>query len=69
MTRITLLREQRGWSKAELARRAGLHPSQVGQFEAGRLVPYAGQLGKLAQALDWPLGKAEGLLDEVQATR
>jgi transcriptional regulator with XRE-family HTH domain len=66
MRKITLLREQRGWSKAELARRAGLHPSQVGQFEAGRLVPYAGQLSKLAEALGWSLGEAERLLDEVQ---
>jgi transcriptional regulator with XRE-family HTH domain len=66
MKRLTLARKVRGWSKAELARRAGLHPSQVGQFERGRLVPYAGQLAKLAGALDWPGAEAERLMEEVK---
>ena len=44
-------RNQRGWSRAELARRAGMHPSTVSLIESGRLVPYPSQLDKLAAAL------------------
>ena len=45
-------REARGWSKAELARRAGMHPATVGSIENGRLVPYPVQIEKLASALE-----------------
>lgn len=51
MLRITQLREARGWSKAELARRANLNAVTVGQIELGRMVPYPGQLAKLAAVL------------------
>ena len=51
MKNLTRLRVAKGWSKAELARRAHVHPSQVGLFESGRLVPYESQLVKLAAAL------------------
>ena len=52
MTALQRHREARGWSKAELARRAGLNASTVGSIENGRLRPYESQLRKLAQALD-----------------
>ncbi len=52
MKQITRLRLDRGWSKAELARRAQVHPSQIGLFESGRLLPYPSQLVKLAAALE-----------------
>jgi len=52
MKRLTHLRMARGWTKAELARRARVHPSQIGLFESGRLIPYEGQLAKLATALE-----------------
>lgn len=64
MRLLTIERERLGWSKAELARRAGLHPSQIGQFEAGRLLPYDGQLTKLARALEF--AGAPARLMEVQ---
>lgn len=51
---LTALRESKGWSKAELARRADLNASTVGQIEAGRLRPYPGQVAKLARALGVP---------------
>lgn len=51
MKRITRLRLDKEWSKAELARRAQVHPSQIGLFESGRLIPYPSQLIKLAAAL------------------
>jgi ribosome-binding protein aMBF1 (putative translation factor) len=62
MKLLTLMRERRGWSRAELARRADLHASQVGAFENGRLVPYAGQLSRLARALDFD-GNPSDLLE------
>jgi transcriptional regulator with XRE-family HTH domain len=50
LTRERLLR---GWSKAELARRARINQVTVGQIELGVLRPYASQLRKLAKALKW----------------
>lgn len=61
---LTRRRLELGWSKAELARRAGLHPSQIGQFESGRVQPYRGQLLKLAVALGVPENQAHRLLHE-----
>lgn len=58
-------RKRRGWSQAELARRARLHPAQVSLFEAGRLVPYPSQLQKLAAALGWPEAQAQDLMREI----
>jgi transcriptional regulator with XRE-family HTH domain len=52
MTRLEALRTSKCWSRAELARRAGLHPTTVGLIESGRLRAYPGQLEKLARALD-----------------
>lgn len=37
--RIAALREQRGWSQAELARRLNISPSTVGMYEQGRREP------------------------------
>lgn len=54
MKGLTSAREQKGWSQAELARRSGLHPSTISLLESGRLVPYPGQLTKLALALGVP---------------
>jgi ribosome-binding protein aMBF1 (putative translation factor) len=51
MKRLKSEREARGWSRAELARRARVNPSTVGLIEAGRFVPYRGQVAKLARAL------------------
>jgi transcriptional regulator with XRE-family HTH domain len=64
MTRLQALREERRWSRAELARRAGMHPATVGAIESGRLRPYPGQLAKLAAALGHPEGA-----DLLDATR
>jgi transcriptional regulator with XRE-family HTH domain len=57
------MRERRGWSKSELARRAGLNQTTVSAVESGRLIPYDTQLLKLAKALGVP--DPEALLDEV----
>jgi transcriptional regulator with XRE-family HTH domain len=54
---LTRLREARGWSKAELARRAKLNASTVGAIENGRVVAYEAQLKKLARALGIPVSE------------
>lgn len=49
---LTMLRESKGWSRSELARQSKLHPSQIGLFESGRMVPYESQLAKISAALE-----------------
>ena len=63
MKKLTQLRQARGWSKAELARRARLAEGHVGKIESGRLVPYEAQLRRLARVLDVPVAEAAALLD------
>lgn len=64
MKKLTELRQARGWSKAELARRAHLAEGDVGKIESGRLVPYEAQLRRLARVLDVPTAKATQWLAE-----
>jgi ribosome-binding protein aMBF1 (putative translation factor) len=49
---VRALREQRGWSQAQLAAAAGMTQSAVARFEAGGTVPSLRILDRLAQALD-----------------
>jgi ribosome-binding protein aMBF1 (putative translation factor) len=49
---VRALREQRGWSQAELARAAGMTQPAVARFEAGGTVPTLPVLERLANALD-----------------
>ena len=55
MTPLTLrladLRKRRGWSQAELARRAGVHNSVVNRAERGETTLTLATLEKLAKAL------------------
>ena len=62
--KLTELREARGWSRAELARHAGMHASDVGKIELGRMAPYPVQLLKLAKALGAEAIDLMGLDDE-----
>jgi ribosome-binding protein aMBF1 (putative translation factor) len=52
---VRALREQRGWSQTELARRAGMTQSAMARFEAGGTVPTLPVLERVAQALDMRL--------------
>jgi transcriptional regulator with XRE-family HTH domain len=56
-------RSRRGWSQAELARRAGMNASTVGLIESGRLLPYESQLLKLGRALGIPDAEVQTLLN------
>ena len=49
--RIALLRAEKGWSQAELARRIGVSTSAVGMYEQERREPSLGLLVRLAQEL------------------
>lgn len=49
---LTELREARGWSKSELARRSGIAVSHISNIEYGLKDPSATVLCKLAKALD-----------------
>jgi transcriptional regulator with XRE-family HTH domain len=62
--RLSEERALRGWSRAELARRAGINASTVGLIESGRLRPYPSQLLKLANALGISESEAHLLLEE-----
>ena len=64
---LSIERSRRGWSRAELARRAGLNASTVGLIESGRLQPYLRQLYKLANALGFPESEAHRLLEDTPA--
>jgi transcriptional regulator with XRE-family HTH domain len=49
--RVAELRKRRGWSQAELARRAGIHNSVVNRAERGETAMTLATLEKLAKAL------------------
>lgn len=52
---LTVQRQKRGWSIAELARRSGLSEAAISLIESGdRKAPSARTLMKLAAAFGWP---------------
>jgi transcriptional regulator with XRE-family HTH domain len=66
MRRIEAERRKQKLSQSSLSRLAGMHATTVGQIEKGYIgKPYPSQLMKLARALNWPVERAEELLEEV----
>jgi ribosome-binding protein aMBF1 (putative translation factor) len=61
--RLTREREARGFSRAELARRAKMSPSDISLIESHRFIPYTRQLRKIARALGWRIADAHRLLE------
>jgi transcriptional regulator with XRE-family HTH domain len=53
--RVRSLRERKGWSQSELARRAGIGVSTLSEIEAGQSAPRLDTLVALAHALGAPL--------------
>ncbi len=49
--KMTLERQRRGWTRAELARRVGMDAAAVSRIERGLAVPYPSQREKLAKKL------------------
>lgn len=62
--RLKREREKRGWTRAELARRAGMSAGDVGKIEAERTKPYDSQLAKIAKALGIRQSEASSLINE-----
>lgn len=56
------LREERGWSKADLAKRASLDPSSITRFEQGNRHPDRDTVLLLAGAMALPLVDRDRLL-------
>lgn len=65
MIALKLERLLRGWSQAELGRRAHLNSNTISLIESGRFQPYDSQLRKITQALGLPEAQAGGLLEPV----
>jgi transcriptional regulator with XRE-family HTH domain len=65
-SRVKGLREERGWSQAQLAERADLDLTYISGIERGRRNPGLNSLGRLAKALNVALGS---LLTDLRATR
>jgi transcriptional regulator with XRE-family HTH domain len=65
MLRLMLERQDRGWSRAKVARRADLDQGLYGKIESGRVRPYPRELRRLARALGIRTDDAEALLEEV----
>lgn len=63
MLRLTQERIKRGWTKAQLAGKAGIHPTDLGKMENGTLRAYPGWKKKLARIFKMD---AEELFAEVQ---
>ena len=51
MKTLKEIRTSKGWTLSELARRARVHPADVGRIESGRMQPYAPQVARLSRAL------------------
>ncbi len=56
------LRDERGWSKADLAKRARLDPSSITRFEQGSRHPDRDTVLLLAETMALPLGHRDLLL-------
>ena len=50
--RIKRLRQERGWSQAQLGQRLGVHQKQVSGYERGVHVPSAEMLAKISEVFD-----------------
>lgn len=54
MNRLRQVRKERGLTQFELAKRTGIHPTEIGKVERGILKPFPRWRKKLSQALGVP---------------
>jgi transcriptional regulator with XRE-family HTH domain len=64
MEMVRYLREQRGWSQPELARRAGLDDTQISTLETGKRSPNLRTLRKVAAALEVDVADLFGTVEQ-----
>lgn len=50
--RLKQLRQERGWSQADLATKVGTDPGQISRYENGKMTPSAEAVVRLAEVLD-----------------
>ncbi len=68
MLRLTTERQARKLSKAALSRLARIDQALMSKIEAGRVMPYPVELGRIADALQWPPADANRLLEDPDDT-
>lgn len=66
MLKVRQVRLEKGLSQFELARLTGIHPSNLSRIERGVLPAYKNWMEKIAQALNWPVERAEELFQKVE---
>ncbi|MCA0755343.1 helix-turn-helix domain-containing protein [Paenibacillus sp. N4] len=64
---IRQLRKRRGLSQEQLALRAEINPSYMGQVERGEKNPTIDVLGKIALALQMPIEQIVGVISEADS--
>ena len=62
--RLRLVRESRGLSQADLAKKTGLQPAAISHFETGQRSPSFDNLRKLSDALNVSVDYLLGRIDE-----
>ncbi|HZF13893.1 MAG TPA: helix-turn-helix transcriptional regulator [Thermoanaerobaculia bacterium] len=65
---VRWLRGIPGWDQAQLAAAAGIHPSSVSRYEAGKLVPPRGTVERLTRAVGVPVSFVYAVLLPVIGT-
>ncbi len=68
MLRLTTERRAQKLSKAALSRLARIDQALMSKIEAGRVKPYPVELGRIAEALEWPPADADRLLEDLGNT-
>lgn len=68
MLRLTTERRAQKLSKAALSRLARIDQALMSKIEAGRVMPYPVELGRIARALQWPPADANRLLEDLDDT-
>lgn len=69
--RLKLLRERRGWSQGQIAKKVGADPQRISKYERGVICPTADMIVKLANAFEVSLdyflrGEEEVDMDHIQ---
>ena len=62
--KMMLIREDRGITRAELSRRAGMQANMIAWIETGRFHPYPSQIEKIAKSLS--VCDPQTLLDQIE---